>query len=191
MNTQQMMEEIGRLARLCEAKDAEIKRLAILEVDLEQKVHVLEAQIAMQAEALNDVDECFSFGNEFQYNALDKVTKALSATSETVAAWRAKETEPMRREVARLHSALAALLDAGESEDDTSFYSACRIANNVLQDTQAAALAYEREVKAKALEDAAKELDDRHLESLQMCILPSTMVREMAAELRASKGEVK
>lgn len=175
-----LQEEIDRLTRLCEAKDEALDRIAKGECHPDNPILPSGAADYEWAENTDRTLEHLSAIAE----------EALSTTSETIAAWRTKETEPLRREVAWLMKGYSEILEC-EYGEDIDF-----VCNNVLKsDTQATALAYEQEVEqrgaVKALEEAATELDARHLESLQMCILPSTMVREMAAELRANKGEVK
>jgi hypothetical protein len=220
MNTQQMMEEIDRLARLCEAKDAEIerwkeaasdlgrcfdssnKRIADIERKLSEQTvfadkyarEVIEAQamIAMQAEALKElkasvleirVPQTVSDVAVQQSKCNDafvRVEKALSASAESVAAWRVKETEPLRREVVAWKEIVRTIVDCevpviGEYTLDSVENWAHKEFHNMNRD---GVNAYEREVKAKVLEEAASKCQNGY---------DAALISKMAEAIRLNK----
>lgn len=163
------------VTRLCEAKDAAlIKERELCTEYIEQRNEV-QAMIAMQADVLADIIPFIGYQQHVPH-LVKRAEDAKEATAETVAAWRAKETEPLRREVAMLRDTLM-FCQAFTLSSELH-----KLIGESLTDTQATALAYEREVKAKALEELKHRVDSSGLTIVGI-------LNTMLAEIRASKGE--
>lgn len=205
-NPEGMAERILELERMCGEKDAENERLMsenkelrIEQFNLLSEQIEAQAQIAMQAEALKAVEPWLICAYSMPPRTpeadymLSEIKKTILSSSETIAAFRAKETEPYKREVVMLLRAEqcpncdnVGWYQVGHEENEQCefCYTNPKSIYNVHRDLQGSALAYEREVQAKALEDMLMQRDIRKV-STHDCAL------QMIAELRASKGEVK
>lgn len=88
--------------------------------------------------------------------------------------------EPLRRDVAMLHENLSVARDLIDLDNIAAYPQEIKLMDDAISDTQATAEAYEREVAAKALENAGWKMGEE----------PRTILFEMANELRAAhKGK--
>lgn len=149
-----------------------------LDCDYREKCKQLDeanALIAMQAEAILDIADNYG---PCGFNEGSKQDITLTATAATVAEWRAKETEPLQNRINEQSVVIIQLrhdLDCANMREESlrsevamllktamHWYAArhdeekCEYTEKALSDTKATAESYEREVRAKALEEAFK-----------------------------------
>lgn len=173
-----------------------------------------QAQIAMKDEVLLTI-QSYIDPLSIEWGIAEN---SISATSETIAAWRAKETEPLLSKIAELETnerayeqiigpctyqevadernklrrEVATLRDTLVILDK---YIPVGSTIKVLEDTQATALAYEQEVEQRGAVKALENLLEQAVEvdtpdGIELHV-PKVVIYAHIVKLRANKGEVK
>lgn len=161
---------------------------------LQAKIAELEGMAARQADALDAIAypvKHLSVWAKYQPRMADEVVcaeiakDALAASAETVAAWRAKETEPLRGEVAMMRNQIALIAEncpnteydpdcTGTGNADDAYDHGANMARSTIgsqlrelldANTQATSLAYEQEVEKRGAVKALEVLKNRLAEN--------------------------
>lgn len=146
-DAQSLANDLHRAEQQLAEKDVAMHHLVTAYQVAEQQLSEANARNAMLVESGNRILQSpySKSGIEF-IQAMQQLKEAISANSEAVAAWEAEKLGPLRREVAMLRDTLLSIAMDVNACTKTDW-------TEVLEHTQAAAEAYEREVMIKALDN--------------------------------------
>lgn len=120
-----------------------------------ERIAYLEVLVALQADALKEARTVLYVELYLPVHPLqEKIGSAISASAETVQAFRDKLTEPLRMEVAMLRSEVY----LADSALPRNYMNDSKRRKEVLDNTQATAQSYEQEVEARGAVKALEEV---------------------------------